>query len=128
MAVFGLILVSLGAEIPDTIESVTVARKGYGTMAVANCQGTQVVNIAIGLGLSWLIACTSSPITLDHDLLIPACIQVLVVCINLTLILGTAVYQGKDKALLCRTRAAIMYGVYCTAIGSFVLIMWSKGK
>jgi Ca2+/Na+ antiporter len=39
MVFFGLLLVSLGAEIPDTIESVTVARKGYGSMAVSNCQG-----------------------------------------------------------------------------------------
>lgn len=128
MAVFGLILVSLGAEIPDTIESVSVARKGYGSMAVANCQGTQVVNIAIGLGLSWLIACTSSPITLDHDLLIPAYIQVCVVLINLTVILGTAIWQGKDKALLCRKRATILYITYFSAVTLFVSIMAWKGK
>lgn len=128
MAVFGLILVSLGAEIPDTIESVSVARKGYGSMAVANCQGTQVVNIAIGLGLSWLIACTSNPITLDHNLLIPAYIQVGVVLTNLTLILGTAIWQGKDKALLCRTRATILYITYGVAISSFVGIMAWKGQ
>jgi len=127
MAVFGLILVSLGAEIPDTIESVSVARKGYGSMAVANCQGTQVVNIAIGLGLSWLIACTSSPITLDHNLLIPAYIQVGVVLTNLSLILGTAIIQGKDKALLCRTRATALYVTYGVAITSFVSIMAWKG-
>lgn len=127
MAVFGLILVSLGAEIPDTIESVSVAKKGYGSMAVANCQGTQVVNIAIGLGLSWLIACTSNPITLDHNLLIPAYIQVAVVLTNLTVILGTAIFQGKDKALLCRTRATILYITYGVAISSFVGIMAWKG-
>ena len=69
MAVFGLLLVSLGAEIPDTIESVSVAKKGYGSMAVANCQGTQVINIAIGLGLSWLIACTHSEIRLSPILM-----------------------------------------------------------
>ena len=44
MVFFGLILVSLGAEIPDTIESVTVARKGYGSMAVSNCQGKEQVD------------------------------------------------------------------------------------
>merc|ERR1719273_1156475 len=96
-------------------------------MAVANCQGTQVVNIAIGLGLSWAIACNNHPITLDHNLLIPAFIQVGVVLTNLTLILGTAIYQGKNKALLDKKRGYILFGTYCTAITLFVTIMWSKG-
>ena len=37
-ALFGMLLIAVGAEIPDTIESVTMARKGYGSMAVSNCQ------------------------------------------------------------------------------------------
>eukprot|EP00486_Rosalina_sp_Unknown_P003689 CAMPEP_0201575584 /NCGR_PEP_ID=MMETSP0190_2-20130828/20876_1 /ASSEMBLY_ACC=CAM_ASM_000263 /TAXON_ID=37353 /ORGANISM="Rosalina sp." /LENGTH=318 /DNA_ID=CAMNT_0048005403 /DNA_START=85 /DNA_END=1038 /DNA_ORIENTATION=+ len=52
-ALFGMLLIAIGAEIPDTIESVTMARKTYGSMAVSNCQGTQVINIGIGLGLPW---------------------------------------------------------------------------
>ena len=35
MVTFGLAIVAVGAEIPDCIQSVTVARKGYGSMAVS---------------------------------------------------------------------------------------------
>merc|ERR1719513_371285 len=54
-AFFGLTLIAVGAEIPDTIQSVTVARRGYGSMAVSNCIGSQIVNLCIGLGFSWLL-------------------------------------------------------------------------
>jgi len=54
-AFFGLTLIAIGAEIPDTIQSVTVAKRGYGSMAVSNCIGSQIVNLCIGLGFSWLM-------------------------------------------------------------------------
>ena len=38
---FGLYLVSIGAEVPDCIQSVTVARRGYGSMAISNCTASQ---------------------------------------------------------------------------------------
>eukprot|EP00511_Aplanochytrium_stocchinoi_P011973 CAMPEP_0204876152 /NCGR_PEP_ID=MMETSP1348-20121228/47473_1 /ASSEMBLY_ACC=CAM_ASM_000700 /TAXON_ID=215587 /ORGANISM="Aplanochytrium stocchinoi, Strain GSBS06" /LENGTH=375 /DNA_ID=CAMNT_0052032873 /DNA_START=98 /DNA_END=1222 /DNA_ORIENTATION=+ len=53
LSLFGFALVALGAEIPDTIQSVTVARRGYGSMAVSNAIGSQILNICIGLGLPW---------------------------------------------------------------------------
>jgi len=128
MAVFGLILVSLGAEIPDTIESVSVARKGYGSMAVANCQGTQVINIALGLGLPWLLICGTSDIILSKDLLIAAFIQCGVVVCNLSLLLGVAIFTGKDKARLDRKKAGFLYATYTTAIAIFIVVMWRTGK
>ena len=48
---YGLVLISIGAEIPDAIQSVTVARRGYGSMAVSNAIGSQIINILIGLGI-----------------------------------------------------------------------------
>ena len=53
---FGLYLISIGAEVPDTIQSVTVARRGFGSMAVSNSTGSQIVNILIGLGLPWFLS------------------------------------------------------------------------
>lgn len=128
MAVFGLILVSLGAEIPDTIESVSVAKKGYGSMAVANCQGTQVINIALGLGIPWLLLCNNSPIVLSKDLLIAAFIQCGVVASNLSMLLGVAVCTGANKARLDRRKAGFLYATYITAITIFVVVMWRTGK
>jgi len=128
MAVFGLILVSLGAEIPDTIESVSVAKKGYGSMAVANCQGTQVINIALGLGVPWLLLCNNSPIVLSKDLLIAAFIQCGVVASNLGMLLGVAVISGANKARLDRKKAGFLYATYITAITIFIVVMWKTGK
>merc|ERR1712100_675080 len=52
----GMYIIAIGAEIPDTIQSVTVARRGYGSMAVSNSTGSQIINILIGLGLPWFIS------------------------------------------------------------------------
>ena len=60
IAFFGLAVVAIGAEIPDTIQSVTVAKKGYGSMAVSNGLGSQICNINIGLGASRLRPCTGN--------------------------------------------------------------------
>lgn len=128
MAVFGLILVSLGAEIPDTIESVSVARKGYGSMAVANCQGTQVINIALGLGIPWLLLCGNSPIILSKELLVAAFIQCGVVTCNLSMLIGIAVCTGATKARLDRRKAGFLYATYVTAITIFIVVMWRTGK
>jgi len=128
MAVFGLILVSLGAEIPDTIESVSVAKKGYGSMAVANCQGTQVINIALGLGLPWLMLCTTTTITLSKDLLVAAFIQIGVVAVNISMLLGVAICTGANKARLDRKKAGFLYALYITAITVFIVLMWRTGK
>ena len=51
--ILGITLVAAGGEVPDTIQSLAVAKKGYGSLAVANCIGAQVVNIGVGLGLPW---------------------------------------------------------------------------
>ena len=52
--------IAVGAVIPDRSQSVTVARRGYGSMAVSNSTGSQIINILIGLGLPWLISTMAS--------------------------------------------------------------------
>ena len=56
LSLFGIVLVAVGAEIPDTISSLAVARRGYGSMAISNSCGSQITNILFGLGLPWLMA------------------------------------------------------------------------
>eukprot|EP00301_Raphidiophrys_heterophryoidea_P028124 c9996_g1_i1.p1 GENE.c9996_g1_i1~~c9996_g1_i1.p1 ORF type:complete len:454 (+),score=81.70 c9996_g1_i1:56-1363(+) len=56
LSFFGVVLVAMGAEVPDTIQSVTVSKRGYGSMAVSNCIGSQITNLCIGLGLPWLLS------------------------------------------------------------------------
>jgi len=65
LAFVGVALVAIGAEIPDCVQSVTAARRGYGSMAISACLGSQCLNICIGLGLPWLsVAVISTPIKL----------------------------------------------------------------
>ena len=50
-----MVVVSLGASIADMMQCITVSKKGYGSMAIGNTVGSQILNICVGLGLPWLI-------------------------------------------------------------------------
>lgn len=52
----GLIVVALGAQIPDTFASMAVARQGEGPSALSNAIGSQVLNINLGIGLPFFIS------------------------------------------------------------------------
>ena len=56
LSLFGIVLVAVGAEIPDGVQSLSVARRGYGAMALSNSCGAQITNVLFGLGLPWTIA------------------------------------------------------------------------
>ena len=51
----GMVLISLGAAIADIMQCCIVSRKGYGSMAISNSIGSQILNICVGLGLPWFI-------------------------------------------------------------------------
>jgi len=121
---FGLFLISLGAEIPDTIQSVTVAKRGYGSMAVANSIGSQITNICLGLGMPWTIHnMFGKPVRIEgkESLQIAVWFQAGVVCYSFSLFLGTAFVLGSKKALLHRAKGValvIMYFCVLTAYAS----------
>jgi sodium/potassium/calcium exchanger 5 len=52
----GMFIIAVGAQIPDTVQAIAVAKRGMGSMAVASAVGSQVMNILIGLGLPWTIS------------------------------------------------------------------------
>ncbi|KAK8795700.1 hypothetical protein WA158_000356 [Blastocystis sp. Blastoise] len=54
-SLFGLSVISWGSAVPDTIQSLAVAKKGLASMALANSIGSQIVNIGVGLGFPWLL-------------------------------------------------------------------------
>ena len=33
-----------------------VAKRGFGQMAIANCVGSKIVNVGVGLGLTWILS------------------------------------------------------------------------
>ncbi|OQR99922.1 sodium/potassium/calcium exchanger 4-like [Thraustotheca clavata] len=61
--VAGVTLLALGAQIPDAIASVALARAGHADAAVCNAIGSQVINVTLGSGFPWLIY------TIFHDII-----------------------------------------------------------
>jgi K+-dependent Na+/Ca+ exchanger-like protein len=53
--IIGLTILAVGTSIPDLLSSVNVAKKGKGDMAIANAVGSNIFDIAIGLGLPWFV-------------------------------------------------------------------------
>merc|ERR1711879_555862 len=120
MAFFGLLLVSVAAQIPDTLESLAVAKKGYGSMAVSNCLGTQTINIGLGLGLPWLItSSTGAVIELDHGLLISSYFMLALIIATLILYMTDVVIFGRNKVILSKFKAWILVFMYFACIGGY---------
>jgi Ca2+/Na+ antiporter len=120
---FGLVIVAIGAEVPDTIQSVTVAKRGYGSMAVANSIGSQIINICIGLGLPWLIYTLASnkvvPIDSEGNLQFAAWFQVAAVSWYFILVLGAAVVYKQNKAQLNPPKGYLLVAAYVILIAIF---------
>lgn len=53
--IIGLTILAAGTSIPDLLSSINVAKKGKGDMAISNAVGSNIFDIAIGLGIPWLI-------------------------------------------------------------------------
>jgi len=54
-ALLGLTLTSVGTSFPNMVASVIVARKGQGSMAIANALGSNIQNVFLALGFPWLV-------------------------------------------------------------------------
>lgn len=61
-AVIGFVLISLGTSAPELFVSAGAAWKGYGDVAAGNVVGSNIVNIAIVLGLGAVIL----PLVINH--------------------------------------------------------------
>eukprot|EP00944_MAST-04C_sp_MAST-4C-sp1_P007232 g7232.t1 len=122
---FGLITIAIGAEIPDTIQSVTMAKRGYGSMAVSNAIGSQIINILIGLGLPWLLVDAfgdHNVCVTDHmNLQVAASFQFCAVGMNFILLLGLAVYNKANKAHLTKFKGKLFICGYVVVLLSYCL-------
>mmetsp|Transcript_18649 Transcript_18649/g.25979 ORF Transcript_18649/g.25979 Transcript_18649/m.25979 type:complete len:428 (-) Transcript_18649:155-1438(-) len=125
---FGLFLISSGAEIPDTIQSVTVAKRGYGSMAVANSIGSQIINICLGLGMPWAIHnAFGTPVKIDdHDSLqIAVWFQAGVVCFSFVIFLGSALILRLKKAILNRKKGYALVTAYFLVLGAYATVLFT---
>mmetsp|Transcript_7667 Transcript_7667/g.11610 ORF Transcript_7667/g.11610 Transcript_7667/m.11610 type:complete len:434 (+) Transcript_7667:76-1377(+) len=128
---FGLFLISVGAEIPDTIQSVTVAKRGYGSMAVANSIGSQIINICLGLGFPWVIHnMAGKPVEIqDHkSLQVAVFFQAGVVFFSFCIFLGSALVLRQKKAILNRTKGCALILAYIAVLSAYAGITFGTEK
>lgn len=128
MAFFGLLLVSAAAQIPDGLESLAVARKGYGSMAVSNCLGTQTINIGLGLGLPWLITSSMGVVTtLPHELIVPCYFMLALICTTLGLYSFDIFIFKKPKVILNKSKSWILVIMYFVCVLGYAIYLIQTG-
>merc|ERR1712150_173139 len=104
-------------------------KKGYGTMAVANCQGTQVINIGIGLAVPWLISSSTGVITeLEDSLLTPCWIMVVLLLVVMGIEFSDVILYGTKRVYLTRTKAYVMTGAYFVAVFVYAICLVQSGE
>lgn len=109
-AVMGLTFLAAGTSVPDALASVSVARNGYGNMAVSNAIGSNVFDILLGLGLPWFIAgfvFGKTEVTVEPVSLIVIPIAILFAVIILLVIILVLLKWKLSKVL-----GYILFGLY----------------
>jgi len=56
MHLTGLVIVAMGAEIPDTFASMSVAKAGQGPSSIAATMGSQITNLLVGIAFPYLLS------------------------------------------------------------------------
>jgi Ca2+/Na+ antiporter len=122
--ILGATLVAMGGEVPDTIQSIAVAKRGYGALAIANCLGSKVANIGLGLGAAWtLSAALGSPVRVcnAHELQTLVYFHTGAIVLFFFLTLVDAWISCKQKATLGRSKGAVLLMAYPIIVGGFIL-------
>eukprot|EP00911_Craspedida_sp_UC1_P002701 UC1_evm1s1982 len=123
--ILGMTLVALGGEIPDCIQSVSVAKRGYGSLAVSNCVGSKVVNIGVGLGVPWLLSTLvfDQPVIVcgNIDLFTASLFHAGAIVLFFALTLCIAWATGANKAFLGRGKGVILLLAYPAVLGGYCI-------
>lgn len=128
-AFLGMYIIAVGAEIPDTIQSVTVAKRGYGSMAVSNSCGSQIINILVGLGLPWFLsnwAGIQISIPEHEDLALMAGVQSVVIAVFTALLLCTTIHTWRPgdhrKAILGPGNGTALLLCYAACVAGYPVV------
>ena len=128
-AFLGMYIIAIGAEIPDTIQSITVAKRGYGSMAVSNSCGSQIINILVGLGLPWFLS-NSAGIPIDiqehQDLKLMAVFQSGIMMFFAAVMLVSTAHTWRPgdhrKAVLGKGKGTALLAAYIACIAGYPII------
>merc|ERR1712232_25060 len=125
---FGVTCVALGGQVPDALQSIAVARKGWGSMAVANAIGSQNMNILIGLGGPWLLVCLLGgdirfPTT--RIVMVSSALLLLHVLAFTVMTLGVAILRGRPRLVLLSPRVGkTLMVIYVISVLVLFLFAW----
>lgn len=129
--ILGMTVVSLGAEVPDMMQSVHAARRGYGSLAVSNCIGSKIVNIGLGFGLPWLVYIANSsgrdlPVCAYKELQVAALFHGGAVVVFLGTSLVMALVSRAQKASLTKRKGAFLLATYLLSMGGYILYYYQS--
>jgi Ca2+/Na+ antiporter len=132
-ALFGFVLVAVGAEIPDSVNAVTIARRGLGGMAISACLGSQVVNISLGLGMPWLIASLlgkTVPLSSSNWFIHEACFHVIVAILTVIVVVNLIGpwRESFQKSEITQWKALVLMVCYFGSIGYLAYSTSSHNK
>ena len=123
----GTYVIAVGAQIPDTIQAVAVARRGHGSMAVASAVGSQVINVLIGLGLPWCISTSAGlPVEIAEETsdelitLVWVMVGCLVVYLLVLLLPSMPSWGSFGYATLGRREGWLLFFAYLAAVGAHI--------
>mmetsp|Transcript_60439 Transcript_60439/g.139389 ORF Transcript_60439/g.139389 Transcript_60439/m.139389 type:complete len:138 (-) Transcript_60439:172-585(-) len=129
MGLMGMVIVAGGAEIPDTVNAVAVARKGYGSMATSACMGSQIANICVGLGLPWFItAVAGSPPDVGNNdtfLLVASNTQLYNVVLVALCLMGPSAIARSHKVVMRKRRAVFFFALYFAIVATLTYLTLS---
>lgn len=129
-ALFGTVMVAAGAEIPDLVNAVTIARRGFGGMAISACLGSQVINICLGLGLPWLITLllgfkTQAVSPQNSSIVKEGCaLLLLAIVVSVLTLAGGPIEISTGKTRVTVTRAWLLIVWYCVTIFITIFSIW----
>ena len=124
----GMFIVAVGAQIPDTVQAIAVAKRGMGSAAVASAVGSQVMNILIGLGMPWTMSTAAGiPIDIPHkpQLVMMTWLMVACVLVYLGVLLAPTVptWGRFGRATLAPAQGWVLFGTYAAVAA--IYLFWA---
>lgn len=127
----GATVVALGGEIPDTIQSMAVAKRGFGQMAIANCVGSKIVNVGVGLGLTWILSILTTGKSIKVCDQVPiyhmALFHTAAILLFAILTVVASYVEGVKRPTLGKVKGWILVAAYPLMMGGYALYYFVGG-
>ena len=123
----GTVILAFGAQIPDAIASVSLAKSGHFDGAISSCVSSQVIVVSVGLGLPWTaVSISGSSIELSTTSASNYLNEILVgiVFVNAIVYLVTTVCSvpTTGKAKITRSGATITIFIFAVGYAAFLVL------